>query len=66
MEKTNSYLSPDRHKLETKYINSFEMIENSKRADKMWETRNSNIDSSETTENSENVIELDEVNHAES
>ena len=42
------------------------MIENSKRADKMWETRNSNIDSSETTKNSENVIELDEVTHAES
>ena len=27
------------------------MIENSKRADKMWETRNSNTDSSVTVEN---------------
>ena len=41
------------------------MIENSKRADKMWETGNSNIDSYETLENSKSVIELVEVNHAE-
>jgi len=30
----------------------------------MWEKRNSNIDSSENTENSRSVIESDEVNHA--
>ena len=30
----------------------------------MWETRNSNIDSSEKTENNRNVIESEEVNHA--
>ena len=41
------------------------MIKNSKKIDKMWETRKSNIDSSETTGNSKSVIELDEVNHAE-
>ena len=58
-------LSPDRDELKTTYVNSFEMIENSKRADKMWETRNSNTDSYETTENSKSVIELVEVNHAE-
>jgi len=40
------------------------MIENSKRVDIMWETRNSNIDSSEKTENSRSVIESNEVNHA--
>jgi len=43
------------------YINSFEMIENSKRADKMWETRNNNIDSSETTENGKSVVEIEEA-----
>ena len=37
------------------------MIENSKRADKMWETRNSNIDSSETTENGKSVVEIEEA-----
>ena len=31
------------------------MIENSKRADKMWETRNSNTDSSVTGENALNT-----------
>ena len=41
------------------------MIENSKRADKMWETGNSNIDSYETLENSTSVIKLVEVNHEE-
>ena len=37
------------------------MIENSKRADKMWETRNNNIDSSETTENGKSVVEIEEA-----
>ena len=39
------------------------MIENSKRADKMWETRNSNINSSDKTENNKSIIEQDEVKH---
>jgi len=51
----------DRHELKTMYINSFEMIENNKRADKMWETKNSVIDSSETTENSKSVVESREA-----
>ena len=42
-------LSPDRHELKTTYVNSFKLIENSKR------TRNSNINSSEKTENSKNI-----------
>ena len=54
-------LSPDRDELKTTYVNSFEMIENSKRADKMWETRNNNIDSSETTENGKSVVEIEEA-----
>ena len=58
-------LSHDRHEFNTTYVNSLEMKENSKRADKMWETGNSNIDSYETLENSKSVIELVEVNHAE-
>ena len=29
-------LSPDTHEFKTTYVNSFERIENSKRADKMW------------------------------
>ena len=29
----------DRHELKTMYINSFEMTENNKRVDKMWETK---------------------------
>ena len=41
------------------------MKKDSKRADKMWETWNSSIDSSEKTGNSKSVIELDEVNNAE-
>ena len=43
-------LAPDRHEFKTAYVNSFEMIENSKRADKMRETRNSNTGSSKTAE----------------
>jgi len=35
------------------------VIENCKREDKMWETKNSNIDSSEKTENSKNIREVD-------
>ena len=31
------HLSPNKLLLKTRYINSFEMIENRKRADKMWE-----------------------------
>ena len=31
------HLSPNKNQLKTRYINSFEMIENRKRADKMWE-----------------------------
>ena len=50
-------LSPDRHEFKTTYVKSFEMIENSKRADKMWETRNSNINSSYKTENNKSIIE---------
>ena len=41
------------------------MIKNSKRADKKWETINSNINSSEKKENSKNIRKLDEVKHAE-
>ena len=40
------------------YINSFEM-KDSKRGDKMWETRNSNTDSSEKTENSKSFVKLE-------
>ena len=29
-------ISPDRHELKTMYVNSFEIIENSKRVNKMW------------------------------
>ena len=54
-------LSPDTHEFKTTYVNSFEIIENSKRADEMWETRNSNIDTSEKTGNSKSVIKLDDV-----
>ena len=43
------------------YINSFEMTENNKRVDKVWETKNSVIDSSETTENSKSVVESREA-----
>ena len=32
----------DRHELKTMYINIFEMTENNKRVDKMWETKNRN------------------------
>ena len=42
----NRQLAPDRHEFKTAYVNSFEMIENSKRAEKMWEIGNSNIESS--------------------
>jgi len=37
------------------------MIENSKRGDKMWETRNNNTTSSETVENSMSVVEMGET-----
>ena len=43
-------LSPDRHVFKTTYVNSFEIVENSRREDKMRETRNSNTDSSKTAE----------------
>jgi hypothetical protein len=43
------------------HVNSYEMIENSKKGDKMCEKRNSNIDSSEKTGNSKSVIEMYEV-----
>ena len=54
-------LLPDRHELKTVYLITFEMIDNSKRADKMWETRNSNTESSEMTENSKSVVEIGET-----
>ena len=33
-------LSLVRHELKTMYVNSFEIIQNSKRVNKMWETKN--------------------------
>ena len=54
-------LLPDRHELKTVNLITFEMIDNSKRADKMWETRNSNTDISEMTENSKSVVEIGET-----
>ena len=54
-------LLPDRHELKTLYLNTFEMIDSSKRADEMWETRNSSTDISEMTENSKSVVEIGET-----